>query len=100
MRLSAAISTMRVAPVLAAMDRRRHLTRPTHANFRRRMSVAKVVKIWDETPTLLGVALASPAVEAAHQAPGQFITLSASTPVAIASAPGHGLELLVKKDGT
>jgi NAD(P)H-flavin reductase len=64
------------------------------------MSLAKVVKIWDETPTLLGVSLAAPAIEAAHLAPGQFITLSASTPVAIASAPGHGLELLVKKDGT
>jgi NAD(P)H-flavin reductase len=64
------------------------------------MSVAKVMKIWDETPTLLGVALAAPEIEAAHHAPGQFITLSASTPVAIASAPGHGLELLVKKEGT
>ena len=43
------------------------------------MSVAKVMKIWDETPTLLGVALAAPEIEAAHHAPGQFITLSASS---------------------
>jgi NAD(P)H-flavin reductase len=49
---------------------------------------------------MLGLQLAAPAIEIAHHAPGQFLTLAASTPVAIASAPGHGLELLIKKDGT
>jgi len=61
---------------------------------------ATLLAIWDETPTLLGVRLAAPHIEAAHRAPGQFLTLAASTPVAIASAPGHGLELLLKRDGT
>jgi NAD(P)H-flavin reductase len=65
------------------------------------MSVAAtVVRTWDETPSMLGLQLAAPTIEAAHRAPGQFLTLAASTPVAIASAPGHGLELLVKRDGT
>ncbi len=64
------------------------------------MSDATVLAIWDETPSMLGIRLAAPSIEAAHRAPGQFLTLEASTPVAIASAPGHGLELLIKKDGT
>src|SRR5262245_973887 len=100
MRLSAAISTM-------GWLRRRGETPPgdilhARATFlaRRMSAAATVVATWDETPTMLGLRLSAPEIEAAHHAPGQFLTLQASTPVAIASAPGHGLELLIKKDGT
>ena len=61
---------------------------------------ATLVAMWDETPSMLGVRLSAPHIEAAHRTPGQFLTLAASTPVAIASAPGHGLELLLKQGGT
>jgi NAD(P)H-flavin reductase len=62
--------------------------------------VATLLETWDETPTLVGVRLDAPEIARAHHAPGQFLTLAGTTPVAIASAPGHGLELLLKKDGT
>ncbi len=59
--------------------------------------VATLLERWDETPSMMGVRLSSPTVTSAHRAPGQFLTIDASTPLAIASAPGHGLELLVKR---
>jgi NAD(P)H-flavin reductase len=64
------------------------------------MDSATLLDTWDETPTLVGVRLDAPSITAAHRAPGQFITLAGTTPVALASAPGHGVELLLKKDGT
>src|SRR5215208_3373023 len=107
MRLSAAISSMlgprrrlAAAGIVPSRARANVRARIDDMNAEASPHPATLLELWDETPSMLGVRLSAPHIESAHRAPGQFLTLAAATPVAIASAPGHGLELLLKHGGT
>lgn len=65
---------------------------------------AIVKRTWTETHALVGVELDAAAVSAVHRTPGQYLHVAApgAHPAyfAIATAPGRGLELLVKRGTT
>lgn len=68
------------------------------------LHAATVVRTWTESHALTGVELRADAVARAHTHPGQYVvvTVDGEAPghFAIASAPGHGVELLVKRGGS
>jgi len=66
---------------------------------------ARVVRAWDETPALRGLALVLPeSLAAAHRRPGQVVKVRTAAgegyfALASAPAPGGAAELLVKRGG-
>lgn len=62
--------------------------------------VLRLLRAWDETAALRGVILDGPEVAASHHRPGQYLKLRVDERegfLALASAPGQPLQLLVKR---